>query len=40
MTLSDVGLVLAIVAVSGVLYPHLLYPLLLWGGCTGSSGIL
>jgi cellulose synthase/poly-beta-1,6-N-acetylglucosamine synthase-like glycosyltransferase len=31
MTLSDVGLVLAIVAVSGVLYPHLLYPLLLWG---------
>ena len=31
MTMSDVGLVLAIVAVSGVLYPHLLYPLLLWG---------
>jgi len=29
MTLSDVGLVLAIVAVTGVLYPHLLYPLLL-----------
>lgn len=29
MTMSDVGLVLAIVAVTGVLYPHLLYPLLL-----------
>lgn len=30
MTMSDVGLVLAIVAVSGVLYPHLMYPILLW----------
>lgn len=30
MTMIDVGLVLAIVAVFGVLYPHLFYPLLLW----------